>query len=247
MAFFRHSPEVLAKMHAYPKFASLSNFLSLAPIVVDAEESEFSHYMFSEETSFTFLTFDAMVFTQDPQVLSYGPTGGVFYAWLTSMSSLSSPSKHLQLAELAWSDRTTPIAPLFSDEGTETEAVVHTDGSLYKNPLWFDGKWATFVETGWTSRQEREQRAFIMRREPGGPITQRLEPRERFLLVNGEVRVEECLYKHWKDEKREGESLSIYFERVWNTDLVSSTMVPPFVAGPTTRRDVCPSRRVEVC
>ncbi|OCB88395.1 hypothetical protein A7U60_g4436 [Sanghuangporus baumii] len=197
MAFIRNSLDVLDKLHSFPKFSSLSAYMSLPPTLDDAEESEFSHYIFSEEVSFTFLTFEGMLNSYDTALLS---PRGVFY---TSMqkNDLQDPDRRERLAALIRPENKEFIRPTFSVDGVEEEAHVFSDGQLFPTDVWFDRKHVTFVETGWLKPEKREQKAYFMRREPYGLITQRLEPRERHLSHDRELVVDECLYKHWQVEK----------------------------------------------
>ena len=198
MAFFRNTPEVLDKLHSFPKFSNLSAYLSLPPTLVDAEESEFSHYIFSEEPSLTFLSFEGMENNYDTELLS---TRGVYYV-SKKKEYLEDPDRRKRLAALVRPTDKEPIRPTFSEEGIEKEAIVYNNGSGYPGDLWFDKKYATFVETGWLEPKVREQKGYFMRREPYGAITQRLEPRDRYLVRDGDLTVDECLYKHWQSEKR---------------------------------------------
>ncbi|KAL5507443.1 hypothetical protein ACEPAH_6899 [Sanghuangporus vaninii] len=197
MTFIRNSPDVLDRLHSFPKFSSLSAYMSLPPTLDDAEESEFSHYIFSEEPSFTFLTFEGMLNSYDTALLS---PRGVFY---TSMqkNDLQDPDRRERLAALVRPVNKEPIRTTFSVVGVEEEARVFSDGQQFPTDVWFDRKHVTFVETGWLEPEKREQKAYFMRREPYGVITQRLEPRERYLSRDRELVVDECLYKHWQVEK----------------------------------------------
>ncbi|KAH8119132.1 hypothetical protein DFH11DRAFT_1686098 [Phellopilus nigrolimitatus] len=196
MAFFRHSPEVLDKFHSFPKFSSLTAYLTLPATLYDAEESEFSHYIFSEETSFTFLSFEAMVNSWDTVFVS---GKGVFYAPSLRKKNVSS-DRRKQLISLVRPMNRSPVIPTFSSEGIEDVAQVFRDGQAFEGSMWFDSSFLTYVETGW-NQHEREQKAYFMRREPYGLITQRIESRERYLNRVGEVAVDESLYKHWQIEK----------------------------------------------
>ncbi|EJD02913.1 uncharacterized protein FOMMEDRAFT_168024 [Fomitiporia mediterranea MF3/22] len=197
MAFIRNSPEVLDKLHSFPKFSSLSAYLSLPATLTDAEESELSHYIFSDEPSFTFLAFEGMLNSYDTVLLS---SRGVFYTSLQKRD-LQDPNRRGRIAALARTTDRAIIRPTFSQEGIEEEAHVYHDGWSFPGEVWFDRKHVTFVETGWLEPGKREQKAYFMRREPYGPITQRLEPRDRYLSRDGELVVDECLYKHWQTEK----------------------------------------------
>ncbi|THH10671.1 hypothetical protein EW145_g1161 [Phellinidium pouzarii] len=198
MAFFRHSPEVLDKLHSFPKFSSFSAYLTLPGTLYDAEESEFSHYIFSEEESFTFLAFEGMLHSWDTVMLS---EKGVFYS--PKLQKDISPERRSLLLSLARPKDKAQIRPTFSPDGVEQNTRFFRDGYEYGGSLWFDMKYATFVETGWIEPKEREQKGYIMRREPHGPVLQRLEPRERHLVRYDELVVDECLYKHWQVEKHE--------------------------------------------
>ena len=197
MTFIRNSPDVLHRLHSYPKFSSLSAYMSLPPTLDDAEESEFSHYIFSEEPSFTFLTFEGMLNSYDTALLS---PRGVFYTPVQK-KDLQDPDRRERLASLVRRGDGEPIRPTFSEDGVEERARVFHDGRHFSSEVWFDRKHVTFVETGWLEPEKREQKAYFMRRKPFGPITQRLEPRERYLIRDGGLVVDECLYKHWQVEK----------------------------------------------
>lgn len=198
MAFFKHSTEVLAKMHSYEKFSSLSSYLTLPATRIDAEESEFSHYYFSDEESFTFLTVEGMVDSYDTVFVS---DYGVFYTPL--QKPRMSTSVRQRLAKMVHSSAQKDVEPSFSEDGLQRKARVFVDGRYYEGGLWFDKKYATFIETGW-SVQEREQKTYFMRQTPGGPILQRMEPRDRHLKRDRELQVDESLYKHWQAEKHNG-------------------------------------------
>lgn len=197
LAFFRNSPDVLNRFLKYHKFASVPNFLHDGQTPVDAEESSFSHFLFSEDTSFTFVTFEAMVNSWDTVLLS---SAGVFYS--TMQKDAVTPDVRKTLLPLIRSIGATRL-PTFSEDGVEQEAIVYTDGQYYNGGLWFDKKYVTYVVTGWTRPEDREQKQYIMRREPHKPITQRLEPRGPHLYRDGDIQVDECLYKHWQVEKHE--------------------------------------------
>ena len=79
----------------------------------------------------------------------------------------------------------------------------------YLGGLWIDRRYVQYVETGWTDPPRREQKAYFMRRESFGPITQRLEPRARYLDRDGDLWVDECFYKHWQEEKRKGMEIQL--------------------------------------
>lgn len=205
MTFIRNSPEVLDRLHSYPKFSSLMNYLLLPPTDFVAEESEYSHYVFSEDKSFTFMAFEAMSESHDTNLIS---PKGVFYIPVKK-AGLKDHRRRRRLAALVRPDNREPIRQTFSDEGVETKARVFEDGEYFESDIWFDRKYITFVETGWVEPEERAQKAYFMRREPYGPITQRLEPRERYLVRDVELRIDECLYKHWQNEKRAGKLLNV--------------------------------------
>lgn len=214
MAFFRHSPDVLERMHAYPKFATLDAFLTLPKTVVDAEESEFSHFYFAEDESFTFVLFDGLLSSGDTSLITPGPSGGVFYTWRRPHATLNDDERK-RTAELVREDRECPVTQTFTPQGNEKEAVVFKDATGYKSGLWFNPRWCVYVETGWETFEEQHSKAYLMRREPYGPVTQRLEPREPYLIANGNISVDECLYKHWQQEK---------YDRKWQILAFVSTL-----------------------
>jgi len=197
MAFFRHSPDVLDRFHGYPKFSSLSAYLTLPGTLIDAEESEFSHFMFTDEESFTFIFVEGMVNSYDAVFLS---AHGVFYVPLKKADM--TPNNRRRLLPLIRPEGKLPVSPTFSSKGIEKKTRVFADGKYFQGGLWFDKQHATFVETGW-NQTEREQKAYFMRRNPYGPITHRIEPRERYLNRERELGVDECLYKHWQAEKHQ--------------------------------------------
>lgn len=201
MAFFRNSPDILNRFLKFHTFASFSNFLYGSRTPIDAEESVFSHFMFSEDSSFTFLTFEAMVNSWDTVLLS---SAGVYYSPM--QKDAITPDVRKTLLSLVRSKDTMRL-PTFSEYGNEEDAVLYTDGKHYTGGLWFDKKYATWVATGWTRAEDREQKHYLMRREPHGPIIQRIEPRARHIHRDGSVQVDECLYKHWQVEKHECELL----------------------------------------
>ena len=204
MTFFQHSAEVLEKLHSYPKFTSLTSYLTLPPTLPDAEESEFSHYVFSQEQSLTFLTFEGTVNSYDTILLS--PRGS-FYSYKRKENT--TPEERQRLAALARPSSKEQVLPTFSEEGDEETAIVIQGAEGYLGGLWIDRRYVQYVETGWTDPPRREQKAYFMRRESFGPITQRLEPRARYLDRDGDLWVDECFYKHWQEEKRKGMEIQL--------------------------------------
>ncbi|KAI5123080.1 hypothetical protein M0805_000514 [Coniferiporia weirii] len=199
MTFIRHSTEVMEKFFTFPKFTSFSSYFSQPQTLPDAEESEFSHFIFSEQDAFTFLTFEAMVNSWDTIMLS---DKGVFYT--TIQKENLTPDSRARLFSLIQSADERENRPTFSPDVDEEEAQLIRDGHHYDGSMWFDAKYLTYVKTGWVEPYEREQKAYIMRRNPYGQVTQRIEPREPYLIRDGELVVDECLYKHWQEEKRQG-------------------------------------------
>jgi len=195
MAFFKNTPEVSERMLSFPKFASMSSYLTLPATRNDAEESEFSHYMFTDEDEFTFIAFEGMVDSYDSVFLS---EHGVFYTALKKEDM--SVSTRQRLAKMILSPRRRDPGPPFSDEGVEKKTRLFLDGRYYDGGLWFPTEFATFVETGWNVF-EREQKAYFMRHRPDGPVMQRMEPRARYLYRDGSLHLDESLYKHWQAEK----------------------------------------------
>lgn len=213
MSFFRHSPDILDKLHSFPKFASLSAYLTLPPTRVDAEESEFSHFMFSDDETFTFLTIEGMENSYNNILLS---THGVLYTSLMSISKEDmTPEKRKRLLQIVHSRDQAPKLPSFTPEGVEKKTKFYRDCRYFEGSIWFDQEDCTYVETDWGT-PEREQKAYIMRRKPEGPVLQRLESRERYLDRDNEIVVDEALYKHWQVEKLKGKFQHLH---IWCRDL----------------------------
>ncbi len=200
MAFFRNTPSVLEKMHEYPKFSSLSSFFMLPETRKEAEESEFSHYIFAERDDFTFVTFEGMMNAYDSTV--FISEQGVFYSD-AKKEEIGSEDIRRRLLRLVSPSNRPVIRPTFSEEGVETETRLYLNGSHYEGALWFPEQYATYVETDW-DEYGNHQKAYFMRREPHGPVSKRMEQRARYLRRDGDLAVEEALYKHWQGEKREG-------------------------------------------
>jgi len=208
MAFFRNTPEVLEKMHAYPKFSSLSSFLMLPETRKEAEESEFSHYLFAERDDFTFITFEGMANAYDATV--FISAHGVFYSDVKQeeVDVDSDDIRRRLLRLVSPTDDRKAVRPTFSDEGSETETRLYLNGSHYEGALWFPEQYATYVETGWDD-YESHQKAYFMRREAHGPVSERTEQRARYLSRDADLAADEALYKHWQGEKREA-----WFKRI---------------------------------
>jgi hypothetical protein len=194
MAFLANTPEMLDKLFSYKKFKNLRSFLSASPFLLDAEESEFSHFLFEENT---FLQLEGMVNNFDAAFFS---EAGTFYSPVPDYAMTA--EIHERLVPLVTTRRA--HRPTFSSEGVESETQLYP-GNEYNSGLWFDSQYAQFVKPSWNEQQRREK-TYFMRREPGGPVTHRMEPRERFLARDGELIVDECLYKHFQEEKRKRES-----------------------------------------
>lgn len=194
MTFLANTPELADKLFSYKKFRSLRSFLSATPFLLDAEESEFSHFLIAENTNVTFLQLEGMVNSYDAGLFSQA---GTFYASL--QSDQITPGVRKRLVPLIRPKNNQRI-PTFSAEGVESLSKL-LPGKDYGGGLWFDSQYAQFVRLNWT-QHEREQKAYFMRREAGGPFLQRWEPRDRFLSKDGELTVDECLYKHFQEEKR---------------------------------------------
>lgn len=205
MAFFRNTPEVLEKMHEYPKFSSLSSFLMLPTTRKEAEESEFSHYIFGERDDFTFVTFEGMVNAYDSTL--FISEHGVFYSDVKKEEIVSEDIRQ-RLLQLVSPPNTKLVLPTFSIEGVETETRLYLNGSHYEGALWFPEQYATYVETNW-DEYTNHQKAYFMRREALGPVTERTEHRARYVRRDADLTVEESLYKHWQGEKRKGTYLKL--------------------------------------
>lgn len=91
--------------------------------------------------------------------------------------------------------------PTFSPTGTEEEATLIMGQS--DDPLWFPEELAVLVEPGWGPTKSNRKGIFL-RREPGGPVLQWLEPKERYVEIVDGVQLHEVLYKHWQTEKLKG-------------------------------------------
>ena len=196
MAFFRNTPEVLDKFHSYEKFSSFAKYFLLPPTRLDSEESEFSHYIFSDNDSFTFICVEGMVNSWDMVLIS---AGGTFYAPFVKKSDMT-PSIRQRFARLVRPTNRLPVFPTFTSTGIEKKTKVFVDGRYYDGDMWFPNEYVTFVETEW-NHTEREQKAYFMRREASKPITQRIEWRDRYLVRDGELYIDEGLYKHFQLEK----------------------------------------------
>lgn len=194
MAFLANTPEMTDKLFSYKKFATLRSFLSAPPFLFDAEESEFSHFLFAENTNITFIHLEGMVNNYDAAFFS---EAGTFYTPIPDYQM--TPEIRKRLMPLI-RPRNKPRQPTFSENGVESPVTL-LPGKDYSGGLWFDSIYAQFVRPDWTEF-ERKQKAIFMRREPGGPLTKRWEPRERFLQKDGDIIVDECLYKHFQEEKR---------------------------------------------
>ncbi len=200
MAFFKNTPEVSERMLSFRNLRLCRRTSRYPATRNDAEESEFSHYMFTDEDEFTFIAFEGMVDSYDSVFLS---EHGVFYTALKKEDM--SVSTRQRLAKMILSPRRRDPGPPFSDEGVEKKTRLFLDGRYYDGGLWFPTEFATFVETGWNVF-EREQKAYFMRQRPGGPVMQRMEPRARYLYRDGSLHLDESLYKHWQAEKLNGKS-----------------------------------------
>ena len=198
MAFFRHTPAVLDLMHSYPKFDSLAAYLTLPDTTKDAEESEFSHYVFSDEKAFTFAVVEGMIESYDTILVS---DRGTFYLRDHKRKNIT-PEIRKRLIPLIAENRQA-VSPIFTPDSVEEDAKVFENCDQFTDFLWFPKENCTYVVTDW-SPKERTEKSYFMRREPYGPIVQRLEPRERYLRRDGDIAVDEGLYKHWQDEKNKG-------------------------------------------
>ncbi|TDL25941.1 hypothetical protein BD410DRAFT_783940 [Rickenella mellea] len=193
MAFFRHSPEVLDKLHSYPTYTSLGHFLLSDRLREDCEESQFSNYMFLKNHNFTFLHIEGMIDFAYTIVLS---VDGAFYFNLPK-DEITHEVRQSVLSVVR--SHRAAVNPTFSEYGVEEPSEAKTSG--YSGWLWFPADLAVYVETGWNEHQ-RSEKAYFMRRTPGGPVTQRREPRGRYLQITDGFVADEALYKHFQEEKR---------------------------------------------
>lgn len=202
MAFFQNSPETLEKLVAFRTFDTLDGFLQYFPPLVDAEESEFSHYYFSENDAFTFIAVEGMIENYDYNFVS---ELGTFYSPMTKEDMTPARRKRLMTLIQERALVKTPLKPMLEPDAVEVESKVHTDGYDYPDSLWFEKQHATWISLDW-NQTEREQKTVYARHVPGGPIMQRLEWRERHLMRDEELVIDECLYKHYQVEKHQSES-----------------------------------------
>lgn len=137
MAFFRHSPEMLAKLHAYPKFTSLDAFLTSA-IEGAPEEAEYSHYYFGTSTDFTFLFFEGMI--ESPATIGIMSVHGAFYMTRTPNEALESPEARKEAVGLIIRTREVDDVATFSKAGVNTAREIHLGGW---DGLWFPAKYST--------------------------------------------------------------------------------------------------------
>lgn len=203
MSFFRHSPEVLEMMHSYPKFDSLAAYFTLPDTSKDAEESEFSHYVFSDEKALTFAVVEGMVESYDTILVS---VHGTFYLTQHKQKDMTPEIRRRLVPLVQPPSSKAAVTPIFSEDVVEKDTKVIEDCSGYEGFIWFAKENCTYVEPGW-SPKERVDKAYFMRHEPYGQIVQRLESRERYLSRDGKLIVDEGLYKHWQDEKLKGKPL----------------------------------------
>lgn len=222
MAFFRNSPSTLTRFLSFRKFSSFTSYMDSRGTLLDAEESEFSHYIFSEDHAFTFMTFEAMENSFNVALMVPGDGGGVYYAPRVGRDEVKRDAGlRRRLVELAYTRSSSSLGPTadrhtFSSSGVEVPTPLYTSAAGFEgeNFLWFDKQYASYVRTGWVEREEREAKHYIMRREAGGEVLQRWEERERwFVRAESEederVVLDECLYKHWQEDKRRGKSFAV--------------------------------------
>ncbi|KAJ6453253.1 hypothetical protein C8R47DRAFT_997775 [Mycena vitilis] len=209
MAFFRHSPDMQARLHAYPKFVSLGAFLT-SSIDDAAEEGEFSHYYFGASTNFTFLFFEGMV--ESPWTIALVSTQGTFFLADTDNRLLQSRTEgdiastadaRKEAVDLVARERSAGDVATFSKDGVVNERKVRIGD--YGDWTWFKAQYATWFDGEWSRNEMNNGRTFFMRLKAGGPTYARLEPRARHIRVKeGGVglQLQETLYKHFQVEKR---------------------------------------------
>lgn len=196
MAFFRNSPEILDKLHDFHTFASFDNFIESYPPRHDSEESEYSKYYLSDNTNFTFAIVEGMI---TPTRTTLANEFGTYCSYI-EREEYTPELRSAVLSRISTQNST--HIPTFSDDGVEQDAIMGTHED-YPGGIWFPVEYTTVVNIAYTP-ETRHYRASILRRTPGGPIRQRLEPREPFLIHVEGKELEEGLYKHFQSEKREG-------------------------------------------
>ncbi|TDL25810.1 hypothetical protein BD410DRAFT_801140 [Rickenella mellea] len=193
MAFFRHTPAVLDMLHSYPAFVSLGYFLLSPMLRVDCEESQFSNYMFSKNTNFTYIHLEGMIEGYQAIVAS---VDGVYY--FNNKKENVNPELRRNILSLVRPRERAAVNPTFTTDGVEEASEAKTTG--FKGTAWFPLDLVVYAESGWTARQ-REDKAYFMRRVAGGNATQRREPRDRYIQKAYGLVVDEVLYKHFQLEK----------------------------------------------
>ncbi|TDL25815.1 hypothetical protein BD410DRAFT_784841 [Rickenella mellea] len=202
MAFFRHTPAVLDMLHSYPAFISLGHFLLSPMLRVDCEESQFSNYMFSKNTNFTYIHLEGMIQAYQAAVASVD--GTYYFNYKKEDATLDVRRTILSLVR---PQERVAVTPTFTEDGVEEASEAKTTGFEDKS-LWFPLDLVVYAESGWTAKQ-REEKAYFMRRIAGGNVTQRRESRGRYVQKANKLVVDEGLYKHFQAEK-----LKAWFKRV---------------------------------
>ena len=118
MSFFRNSERVLSTMLTFPKFASLESFLdTFSEMRIDAEESEFSHFYFSEIDSLRFLVLEGMTSSWDT---IFASPRGVFYTPMAREDM--SLDVRAYFARLVYAADREPVRPTLSPENRPSSA-----------------------------------------------------------------------------------------------------------------------------
>ncbi|KAJ7593636.1 hypothetical protein C8J56DRAFT_1043438 [Mycena floridula] len=219
---FRHSHVITDEFMRLPNLLNVDAFLAEPWINEASEESEYSHFLFAK-SNLTFLRFDAMI-NSDYHLSS--PGLGVYQTeneWkfdLTNSSDASHPQQIIDLRvpiteamyRYANAENSKTSRPTFTDKGKEhiVELMVGGHADI---EVWFPERYACHYHTDWFEAFWAGGRRLVYRREPQGPIVERLEPGVAFFipplhlpdtdLPSEENRpvIREMLYNHLQHEK----------------------------------------------
>ncbi|KAF9528932.1 hypothetical protein CPB83DRAFT_893901 [Crepidotus variabilis] len=213
LMFFKHSTFVLEEFMTFPNFKTVDAFLNLPWIGISAEESEYSHFAFTNP-NLTFLRFDAM--TTTPYHISSPGTGIYNIAndaqwdlWTEKPVPSSAESRVVITSVVRDYVRGWKPRPSFTEEGTEYEVKLR-EGE-WPRYTWFPLEYAVDFATDYDKFQFRGRR-FIYRRVAGGPIFDRQEddqivlfppsiPSDSFHNRHNRPYLQEMLYNHYQAEK----------------------------------------------
>ncbi|KAI0033850.1 hypothetical protein K488DRAFT_84587 [Vararia minispora EC-137] len=220
MTAFRNSPAVAAQFLATPALATFDAFVGDDFISEACEEGEYSHHLFMR-SGLTFLRFDAMVDTVHHISTLDGVFGIENDGWAErdrsdepAESALVRLAPQINDALRQHSASARPRAT-FTSAGHEAKVDIVNDGS--RAPfLWFGAQYAVMYHSVLGREVDgngRAMRRYAMRREPHGPVMERFEPEEPFLVPAREPRgdwaygthnrpwLREALYNHLQTEK----------------------------------------------